>query len=319
VILWLILAAITLATVGLLLRPLLRRSGAATPRAAHDLAVYRDQLAEVKREEARGLIGPAEARAAEREIARRLLAAAEEHKARPGAVTSRNARTSTAAGATSRRWAAFSIATLVPLASFALYVAVGAPGIPDLPLSRREQLMQAAGMPDIGRAIAGLEERLRASPDDLAGWLLLARSYAALQRYAPAAEAYRKAVALSGRRPDVVSAYAEALTMREGGSVTDEARGLFAEAFTKEPGEARARFYLGLAKAQRGDGKGALEDWLALAASAPANAPWLPALRAEIAQTAEKYKLDPGTPAPSAAETEPSGAATTDRPAQPSP
>jgi cytochrome c-type biogenesis protein CcmH len=310
--LWLILAAITLATVGLLLRPLLRGPSAPPPRAAYDLEVYRDQLAEVKREEARGLIVPAEARAAEREIARRLLAAisTEERKAGSGTAPRRAARSSAAAGTRARRWAAFAIAALVPVATFALYVVVGAPGIPDFPLAGREQAMNAAGMPDLDRAIAGLEERLKARPDDLAGWLLLARSDAALQRYAPAAEAYHRAVALSGRRPEIVSAYAEALVMREGGRVTEEARGLFAEVHAKAPEEARARFYLGLAKAQAGDGKGALGDWLTLAASAPANAPWLPALRAEIARTAEEYKLDPATLAPSAAEVAPSAAAT---------
>lgn len=318
--LWLILAAITLATVGLLLRPLLRGPGTAPPRAAYDLEVYRDQLAEVKREEARGLIVPAEARAAEREIARRLLAAtpAGECEARSGMAAGRVARSSAAAGTRARRWAAFAVAALVPLATFALYAVVGAPGIPDFPLAGREEAMHAAGMPDLDRAIAGLEERLKARPDDLAGWLLLARSDAALQRYVSAAEAYQKAVALSGRSPDILAAYAEALVMREDGTVTEEARGLFAEVHAKAPEEARARFYLGLAKAQAGDGKGALADWLALAASAPANAPWLPALRVEIARTAEEYRLDPATLAPSA-EVAPSDAATAARRAQPSP
>ena len=312
-ILWLILAAITLATVWLLLRPLLRGPSASPPRAAYDMEVYRDQLAEVKREEARGLIAPVEARAAEREIARRLLAAApvEESKATSGIVPRvKTPRKAAAAGGGTQRWAAFGIAAFVPLATLALYLAVGAPGVPDIPLAEREKAMQAAGMPDLDRAIAQLEERLKAKPDDLGGWLLLARTYAALRRYAPASQAYQRAAALSGGRPDILSAYAEALVMREGGSVTEEARGLFADVHAKAPEEPRARFYLGLAKAQAGDGKGALVDWLALAAAAPADAPWLPALRDEITRTAQEFKLDPATLAPPSAKAASSDAGT---------
>lgn len=313
--LWVVLAAITLATIWLLLRPLLRRPGAPPPRADYDREVYQDQLAEIKREEARGLIAPAEARAAEREIARRLLAAASagERKAE-GAAASAGATQSRRSAATesreSRRWAAFGIATVVPLAAFVVYLAVGAPGIPDFPLADREQAMRAAGMPDIGRAIARLEDHLKMQPDDLEGWILLARSYGALERYAPAAEAYRNAVTLSGSRPEVVSAFAEALVMREGGNVTEEARSLFAEVHAKAPDDIRARFYLGLAKAQAGDGKGAIQDWQALLASAPADASWLPALRAEIARTAQALKIDPAALTPPSVATGAANAAT---------
>lgn len=289
-ILWLVLAAMTIATVALLLRPLLKGSKAAPPREAYDLEVYRDQLAEVTREEARGLLAPEEARAAEREIARRLLAAApaEVKTARRRAATSTDAT----AGRAARRWMAFGITAAVPVGALALYLYVGAPGVPDFPFAERDQVMKAQGMPDINEAVARLEARLKAEPHDLEGWLLLARSDMGLNRLPQAVEAYRKAIELSHERPDIVSAYAEAMVMQSNGMVDAQAKKLFEQVRAKDPQEARARFYLGLAKAQAGDGEDAVREWLALEADAPADAPWRSSLHAQIERMARDFKLD---------------------------
>src|ERR1700692_319658 len=78
-ILWPIFALMTLAAVVAVWWPLARR-----PKSAHsgsDVAVYRDQLAEIDRDEAASLIGGVEAEAARVEVSRRLIAAAETAKA----------------------------------------------------------------------------------------------------------------------------------------------------------------------------------------------------------------------------------------------
>ena len=54
--LWLILAAITLVTLGLLLFPLLRKRQSVFSAAGFDMAVYRDQLGEVDKDIGRGLL-----------------------------------------------------------------------------------------------------------------------------------------------------------------------------------------------------------------------------------------------------------------------
>lgn len=315
-ILWLVLGFMTLATVALLLRPLLKGSKTAPDREAYDLEVYRDQLVEVAREEARGLLVPEEARAAEREIARRLLSAASaETRAGPASDVP---RPDMAAGRTARRWTAFAIVAALPLGALVLYLYVGAPGVPDFPFAGRDQVMKAQGMPEIGEAVARLEARLKSEPNNLEGWLLLARSDVGLGRLPQAVEAYRKAVELSHERPDVVSAYAETLVMQSNGTVGAQAKKLFEQVRAKDPQEARARFYLGLAKVQAGDGEGAVRDWLALEADAPADASWRSALHAQIEHTAQEFKLDlaklapPGTkltPPSTSAPSEPSSAA----------
>ncbi|WP_207485612.1 c-type cytochrome biogenesis protein CcmI, partial [Arenibaculum pallidiluteum] len=78
---WILAAALTAAATAFVLRPLMRgpeaSPGQATPdRSAYDLEVYRDQLKELDRDLARGVIGPAQAEAARAEIGRRMIAAA---------------------------------------------------------------------------------------------------------------------------------------------------------------------------------------------------------------------------------------------------
>jgi cytochrome c-type biogenesis protein CcmH len=297
--LWLVLAAVTIAVLWALLRPLFRPPQEGASRGAYDAALYRDQFAELEREGTRGLIAPAELEAAKRELARRLLAASTE----PGAPDEPVQRAAGAAvpGRTARRWIALGTAALVPVAALALYLDLGAPEAPDFPLASRAG-PETAGMPDLATAIDRLESRLAEHPDDQQGWLLLARGDGALGRYAQAADAYQHLLKLAGKRPELESDYAETLVMQAGGLVTEPAGDIFQKVHADLPADPRARFYLALRRSQKGDGKGALEDWLALEADAPADAPWLPALRAEIKRVATEYKLDPAKlkPAPPA-------------------
>ncbi|MBS0519107.1 MAG: c-type cytochrome biogenesis protein CcmI, partial [Proteobacteria bacterium] len=76
-----LLALLTAGTIGVLLVPLLRTRLKATSRLDNDLAIYRDQLAEVERERAAGSLGDADAAAARTEIERRILTAADRDKA----------------------------------------------------------------------------------------------------------------------------------------------------------------------------------------------------------------------------------------------
>ena len=306
--LWLILGAMTVLTVAMLLRPLFRGTKATAARDAYDREVYRDQLAEVKREEARGLLAPPEARAAEREIARRLIAAApakDESAAAPPAAGAQPAR-----GRGARRWTALALATALPLAALALYLYVGTPTAPDFPLASRDKVMQSEGMHDINKVIPQLEARLKAKPDDLEGWVLLGRSYASLDRMAEAAEAYRHAMALSNNDPDIVAAYAESKVLEGGGAVTPEVRKLFEEVRAKDPKNVPARFYLGLVKVQEGDVETGVREWLVIQAEAPPDAPWLPELHGEIERVAQQYKLDLAKLVPPGAKVIPPMAAT---------
>src|SRR5438477_12997916 len=117
-----LLAALTTATVAALLLPLLRSRVAVPSRLDNDLAVYRDQLAEVERERAAGSLPEADASAARTEIERRLLAAAELD-------SSLGARHASDASSW-HRFLTPALCLVIPLFALGLYLRIGQPALP---------------------------------------------------------------------------------------------------------------------------------------------------------------------------------------------
>ncbi len=279
---WILAAAITAAVVAMLLRPLLRSSPPAPSRADWDLEVYRDQLSEIERDLARGVIAPAQADAARTEIGRRILGAA----AAPV--------TTAATIAPPSKGAALALLVALPLASLALYLALGRPDLPDRPFAERaaESAAAAATPQSVLEAMARLAERLASQPNDLEGWVLLAQSYGKMGQLPDSIEAWRKAAALAPDDLDISGNLAETLISSNRGLVPEEARQLLDAIQAKLPDEPRAGHYLALARQQAGDDHGALERWIKLAAASPENAPWLPLVHERIAEVAGRLHLD---------------------------
>jgi cytochrome c-type biogenesis protein CcmH len=280
--LWVVLAVMTIAAAAALLVPWRRQSGA-LPRAAYDLEIYRDQLNELEREKSRGLIGDREAAAARAEIARRALAADAAAKG-------------PAASSSSLPTPAFAVAVLAPVAALALYLFMGSPGIPGQPFV--ERLAEGAKRDD--ELVATLAARLRQNPDDLQGWALLARSYTTLGRIADALPAWRNVMRLAQDKTEFASQFGEALVQAADGTVTPEAVQQFEIARKADPGDPRARYYLGMARDQAGDRREALQMWTDLVALSPADAPWLPIVRERMRRVAGEAKIDLTTMSPSA-------------------
>ena len=138
---------------------------------------------------------------------------------------------------------------------------------------------------DVPSLIAALARRVTERPSDPTGWILLGRGYLSLGDAGDAAAAFRRAidVAPAEDKPALLSAYGEALTVAASGHVTDEALAAFHGALASSARDPAARYYLGLAGAQRGDSAGALGYWKPLLAEAPANAPWRGVLLDRIA------------------------------------
>jgi cytochrome c-type biogenesis protein CcmH len=274
--LWIVLAVMTGGTLAVLLRPLTRPPVPNRPRAAYDVAIYRDQLDELGRDVARGVLSEAEAGAARLEVERRLLVAVP-----PAAVV-------VAAGRPrAGRFVALATMGFVPLLALGVYLYLGSPGLPDEPLAARQAerpLLAADGSLDLVKARQGLEARLRGTPDSLEGWLLLARTDGALADWQGAKAAYDRALVLSKRSPAVLEAYGDLLVAEAQGTVTPQAEALFGEAAAGEPTSFRARYYLALAKAQQGDLATALVGWRALEREAPPEASWLGTVKEMIAQ-----------------------------------
>lgn len=267
---WVITAMMSGAALGLLLWPLYRRTGPPIGAAEADIAVYRDQLAELDRDVARDLIRRDEAQAARNEVARRMLAAAEA------------GRIAIPHGAAGTRNAAFLSALIgIPAVALSIYLMLGRPDLPGVP--RAERLATAVERNDFAAMVAQVEAHLAGNPRDAQGWIVLAPAYRRLGRYSDAAEAFARALELAPPTPGLLTDYGEALVLAQQGIVPAKARKAFEQALALGKTDTKARFYLALADRQEGKHAEALSRWRAMLDEGPANAPWREAVERQIA------------------------------------
>lgn len=144
---------------------------------------------------------------------------------------------------------------------------------------------------DPAAAIARLENKMRAHPDDGEGWRSLGWSYFQMQRYADAAGAYAKATRLLPDRAEIWSAFGEAQTLASN-AVDPIAHDAFGKALAIDPKDSRARYFLAVEKDVKGDHRGAIDDWIALLRDGPKDAPWAQSVRDLIVQVAGQHKID---------------------------
>ncbi len=264
---WFMLALMTGAAVFSVLWPLSRRRSKAVSANGADIAVYRDQLAEIKNDQMRGLIAEPEAEAARTEIERSLMAAA------------KNAPEQGDSSLTRRRVAAIAALAGIPAAALLLYLSVGSPELPSVTPSDRAI---SPTHPDIAMLLARVENHLAENPDDGRGWELLAPLYLRMGRTEDAVKARGNALRLLGETADRQADLGEALVADANGVVTANARAAFDRAIALDGKQPKARFFLGLAAEQDGRKDDAERIWRDLAANAPADAAYLPAVRAAI-------------------------------------
>jgi cytochrome c-type biogenesis protein CcmH len=260
---WLVFAFMTAAAVFAVVWPL-RRSGRVRD-SDSDLAVYRDQLAEIERDRAADRIGDREAEAARIEVSRRLLGAAEKGAAEGGEA---------AAPATwRRRAAALATITMLPFGAFGLYLWLGSPDLPGEPLQARRAMPPGHG--SFAALIAQVEAHLQRNPQEGRGWEVLAPVYLRLGRLDEAVVARRHALRLLGATATRESDLGEALVAQANGIVTEEAKSSFERALAIDSNDIKARFFIGLAAEQDGRRQEAAAIWRDLIAKAPPGASWV--------------------------------------------
>lgn len=269
---WMLFTAMTAAAVLAVVWPLSRRGG---EEAGPDpnTRFYRDQIDEIERDLARGLLSAPEAEAAKAEAARRLLrarAAGDEALCAVGEPALRR-----------RRAVSALVLSAVPILALALYGAHGSPHLPAQPLSAR---LQATEGMDIASAIGRIEAHLAQNPQDGRGWDVIAPVYLRMGRLDDAVKAYESALRLLGPDANRLSQYGEALVSAQDGVVPAQARSAFEKALELDPQSAKARFYLARAAEQDGNRGKAREAFTALLDSSPSDAPWVPVVRGEIAR-----------------------------------
>ncbi|MBV0911873.1 c-type cytochrome biogenesis protein CcmI [Anianabacter salinae] len=307
---WIVATVLSLAVAGAVLASVLRRSGEAAPAEAFDVAVYRDQLAEVDRDLARGVVSDAEADRLRTEVSRRLLAADKAASEAPP-----EGRAPKAAS-----WIVAGVCALVIVGGgLVTYARIGSPGYADLPLAQRiataEQMRadrpgQAEAeaevearsqLPDLPAAepdFMALMERLRGvvaeRPDDVQGLQLLARNEARLGNFRAAADAAERILSVKGDAAEArdYANYADLLILAAGGYVSPEAEAALQGALARDGANGTARYYYGLMYAQTGRPDLAFRIWRSLLADSAEGDPWTRPVRDQIEDVAARAGVD---------------------------
>jgi cytochrome c-type biogenesis protein CcmH len=121
----------------------------------------------------------------------------------------------------------------------------------------------------IDKMVDGLAKKMQADPNNAEGWLMLGKSYKYQQQYAKSADAFAHAYKLLGDKPDVMLAYAEALSFANDEQVTGQSADLVFKALALAPNNPNALWLAGMAKAQVGEFMAAKKLWTQLAAVLP--------------------------------------------------
>ena len=129
------------------------------------------------------------------------------------------------------------VTVVIALGSVLLYQSIGQP----------EARLVPAGAPNVDDMVTSLAERLDASPEDVAGWKMLGRSYLVMRRYSEAIGAYERAVALENPTdPQTLADLGEAVFLDDNTTLLGRAGQLFENALALAPANPKALFYSGL-------------------------------------------------------------------------
>jgi len=267
--LWFVFALMTAAAIFAVLLPL--GLGARAPADGREVAVYKDQLTEIERDVAAGLIGKPEAEAARIEIGRRLLAADDQERDLP-------VRTSLGM----RRAVAVLGLIGLPVIALAIYLPLGSPQMPDFPLGARNNA--PGGAQPLEALVTQVQQHLHKNPTDARGWTVLAPVLARLGRTDEAIQAYRNALNYGGDKPALRADLGELMAATAGGVVTAEAKTEFERAHAGDADEPKANYFLGLAAEQDGRKTDAAAIWRAMLEKAAADEPWRPLVAASLAR-----------------------------------
>jgi cytochrome c-type biogenesis protein CcmH len=253
------LAAVTLLLLALLfVVPALLKAPALSAGAREAVArrVHGDQLAQIEKDFASGALDPHGREQAIDELRRQALEEAALPAARPRLAV--------------RPWMAWGVAAglsvALPAAALLVYLQVGNPA------AVAEQALADTHRGDgsgTEEAVTRLALRLRKQPDDVEGWIVLARSYEYLQRFDDAVAAYRQAMALAPGQPQLLADYADALASARGGDLSGPVQEAIAAALAIDPGHGKALGLAGMAAFQQGRPALARQHWQHLLALLP--------------------------------------------------
>ena len=279
------MVAIALAAV---LIPLLRGSTPGVLREATNVAILRDQLRELDADLYAGTMPRDRYDQAKQELLQRAL---EESK---------SVEAVEAKAPQSAAWTAAVLGSTLPIAALLLYLALGnhdafAPlAVQSKPAGEHKVTRQ-----DIEALAEKLAAKLKDDPANVDGWVMLARTYQALDRNEDSARAFDRAVALLPDNADLLADYADLLATIDGG-FREKSVQLIEQALKADPRHWKALALAGTAAFNRKDYKMAVGYWERMKATVPPTSPLAGSIDASIAEARELGGLKATAAAPAA-------------------
>ena len=303
---WAMAASLAIVVAVVLLAALRRVPKSGTESAEADLAVYKDQLAEIGRDLARGTISAEDANRLRAEIGKRVIEADR----------ARGAGTTTRIGAATAGLAGLILALVVP-GGLAVYWWLGAPGYPDMALVPRLQTLDAgiAGRPDQATELdrlklprdAALDDRLRGELDAVTDPDALQDQFRKHFEAGEMQAAVRVQERILALRGDAASAndhanLALALVAEAQGYVSPEAEAELRASLERDMGNELSRYLVGEMFLQGGRYDQAFRFWRPLAEHGTPGTPWVGSIRERVEEVAElagiRYALPAAAEAP---------------------
>lgn len=166
------------------------------------------------------------------------------------------------------RWPLIAALLLTPILTAMIY---GQLGRVDLVSYQAESNARSDSVTreDLQARIEQLAERLQRQPDDLEGWVLLARSLSATRQFDQAVQAYGYALKLAPDNLDIKALYAQSMAETQEGNLAGQPAEMIAAILQKNPLHPSALWLGGLAAAQKGDSSQAAALWKKLKSQLP--------------------------------------------------
>lgn len=244
-------------------------------------SIYRDQFADLDADLKRGTISEAQYGEARAELERRLL---DEGRAAT-AVAPPVARSS-------HKAVAAALVVAVPLAAGLLYAKLGAPDAFS-PIAQAGNPSHEMSGAEVEKMVQQLADRLQQEPQNVEGWVILARTYYTMRRFPEAAAAYEKLTKLVPDEPDLLTDYADALAMSQGRRIEGKPLEIVMQALKINPDHWKALAMAGTAAFDRKDYKQAVTYWEQLRATQPADSPIAQSITASINEARQLAGMPP--------------------------
>jgi len=277
---WVYAALLIAVALAILVTPLLRNRNKAAPaisRQDSNLTVYRDQLAELDADLAAGTIGQDQWEAARGDLQRGLL----EDAAAPVVA---------AVPATTRpKVVAIGVAIAVPLIAVSAYLGLGSPQALDPAKVNAVQGAPHQLTPEqIESMVARLGQRLESNPDDVEGWIMLARTYSAMGRHDEAAKAFAKAETRFPQNAQLLADYADSLAMTQGQTLIGKPEALVQRALKADGNNLKALALAGTVEFEKQNFAKAAEYWKRMLPLLPADSEMGNSVQASIKEAEDK-------------------------------